>query len=229
VVVNHVENYCQTFSMAGVDEAPEAVGSPVGVLNGEGIGTVVAPVPGARELSYRHYLDSRDTQVFEVIQVRVESIEGTLGSKGAYMQLVDEIVAERDAAPVLIRPGEAGIDDFRGAVDIFRLVSGGGVGPLLVAVQAVEISGSRAGVFDQAAIVSFWLGIQGNDALPGSHDADFDLPAKWSPNPEAASAVPLGYGTQIERFFHGSGISLVFHEDHGEGGKSENQRVRSSM
>jgi hypothetical protein len=55
------------------------------------------------------------------------------------VKLVQDIVLEREARPLVILPGEVGIYYLRGPMDALGLKSGSGIWTLLLAVQAVKI------------------------------------------------------------------------------------------
>src|SRR5262245_20948043 len=60
VVVNDIENNGQTLLVASIDQALQAGWSAVGILHGEGINTVIAPVSATGKLPHRHKLHGRD-------------------------------------------------------------------------------------------------------------------------------------------------------------------------
>ena len=65
VVVDDVQDNCDSAPVASVDQPPQPVDSPVRVLRGVGIDPVVTPVPLTRELGHRHQLQSRDVKLLQ--------------------------------------------------------------------------------------------------------------------------------------------------------------------
>lgn len=64
VVVNNVEDHCDTMAVSALDELLERQRAAVGDLNRKDMGGVVAPRPLTRELGYRHDLDRVDAELF---------------------------------------------------------------------------------------------------------------------------------------------------------------------
>src|SRR5439155_1388295 len=75
-----------------------------------------------RELSNRHQLDGRDTQLAQALQPRNYSVERALRGKRADVQLVEHKLLARQAAPITLRPLEtARQDDCRRSMYPVRL------------------------------------------------------------------------------------------------------------
>ena len=65
MVVDDVQDNCDSAPVTSVDQPPQAVDSPVRVLCGIGIDPIVTPVLFAGKLGYRHQLQSRDAKLLQ--------------------------------------------------------------------------------------------------------------------------------------------------------------------
>src|SRR5207302_11229627 len=111
----------------------------VGNLRGIEANAVVTPVAFARELGYRHELDGRDAQVPQPVEIGDDSVESAFRRKSPDVELVQDVVAQRRAEPVLILPVEATVNEFRGAVHPLRLGSGRRVATLLLLIESIPV------------------------------------------------------------------------------------------
>ena len=140
VVVDDVQDQGEALGMAGVDEALEPLGPAIRVVGGEEVGAVVAPVARARKGRHRHQLDGGDAQLAQVRQPRGDARERPLGRERAHVQLVDDQVGARQAAPGGVGPGEAvGGHDARRPVHALRLMARHRIGTSPDVRQQVDV------------------------------------------------------------------------------------------
>src|ERR1700754_3835311 len=144
MIIDHIDDDRNAFPVRCIDETLEAGDTAIGVLYGEGIDAVIAPVAVTWELRQWHELDRIDAQLHEVIEPLYDPFKVVRGREGAGMQFVDDLVAERDAFPVAVRPGKMPVGDGGGAVYALRLIKGGRVGAGGLAVETVSIERSGA-------------------------------------------------------------------------------------
>jgi hypothetical protein len=95
VVVDHVEQDGEAGLMARRDEAGEALGPPVGLVDGVPRDAVVAPAALAVEGVDGHDLDVGDPEVTQVAEPLRRRVEGPLGGERPDVELVDRPVAQR--------------------------------------------------------------------------------------------------------------------------------------
>jgi hypothetical protein len=103
VVVDHVQHHGEAAGVAGGDQALQALRTAVRALDREGQHAVIAPVASPRELRDRHDLHRRDPQVAQAVQMRDDRVKGAFGREGPDVQLVEDVVLEREAAPAPLR------------------------------------------------------------------------------------------------------------------------------
>ena len=128
VVIDHIEEDGEAFSVAGVHETLQAVRAAVTVLRGIGKHAVISPVAGARELADRHDLDGIDAQITELAQPRDDRLERPFGGESADVQLVEDEIFSTQSLPILVAPGELPRDhDRRGTLDTLGLPERTGV------------------------------------------------------------------------------------------------------
>jgi hypothetical protein len=72
---------------------------------------VVAPVALAGKLGNGHQLQRRDAETSEFVEVGNNRLEGALGRAGSDVNLLEDLVAERESVPVLVGPAEVRIND----------------------------------------------------------------------------------------------------------------------
>src|SRR5215218_11235385 len=141
VVVDHVEEGHEASGVGVLHEVLEFIRGPVGAFRGERQYAVVAPVTTTRELGERHQLDSRDAKLDKVVELFLDTGEGSFGGKGADVQLVQDDLLPGASLPVLVPPSErSGIHDLARAVHAVGLASGGRVWNLLSAVDAETVA-----------------------------------------------------------------------------------------
>jgi hypothetical protein len=68
VVVNNIDDHCDTVSVSALDELLERQRASIGELNRKDMGGIVAPRPLSSELSYRHDLECVDAELFQMSQ-----------------------------------------------------------------------------------------------------------------------------------------------------------------
>ena len=78
MVVDDVQDNCDSAPVASVDQSPQPVDSPVRVLRGVGIDPVVTLVPLTRELGDRHQLQSRDAKLLQLSEMLRDPVKCAL-------------------------------------------------------------------------------------------------------------------------------------------------------
>ncbi len=144
VIVDDVEKGHEPARVRGIDQRTQIVGTAVGTVGRVEQHTVITPVAAAGEISHRHQLDRGEAGVDHVIELVDGRAEGALGREGADMQLEDDGLFPRTAAPVRRAPlvGRV-IDDLARAHHVVGLERRGGIGNLEPAIDAESIM--RAG------------------------------------------------------------------------------------
>jgi hypothetical protein len=110
MVIDHVEDHCQTVPMAGLHQSLQAIGPAVRVLHRERIDTVITPVAMTRELGNGHELESSDPQRLELREVRNDGLERPLRGERPDVQLVQNVLPQRDPPPGAVIPVEMRVD-----------------------------------------------------------------------------------------------------------------------
>src|SRR5712692_7759333 len=151
--------------MARVHELFQALWPPIGVLGGERLYAIIAPVPLSRELRNGHELNSADAEAFECVQVRYNGRKGARRSEGADMEFVEDVRRQGETAPLLILPGEVWLDHLRGTVHVLGLATRGWIRALDVPIQPVRIQAPRLHVLDQHLVVPCDLLVHRDKAL----------------------------------------------------------------
>ena len=129
MVVDHVEGDGQAAAMGLVDEAAERFRPAVAGLHGVEPDAVIAPVAAAGKGVHRHKLDRGHAELLEIVELFDCPVESSLGSEGAEVKLIDDIVGKRQAAPRGIGPLELQrIDNLRRAVNTLRQQTGDWIG-----------------------------------------------------------------------------------------------------
>jgi hypothetical protein len=121
VIVDDVQNDREAGRVTGIDQFLEAVRSAIGILHGEWIGAVVAPVAGPGELGHGQQFDGGDAEVTELVEVFDDGFEGASLGERADMQFINDKVAEGQPGPLRVGPWKGGIDDSGGAMHTFGL------------------------------------------------------------------------------------------------------------
>ena len=201
VIVDHVQQHGQAARVGRVHQAAQRLRAAVGARGREQAHAIVAPVALARKVGHRHQLDRRHAQVVQVVQPLDQRVERARVGRRPDMQLVDQRVFERDAAPIAIRPGERRrIDHLRGAVDAGGLKARGWVGAWIARVEPVEIARAWPNSADMAGEVAAGLRRQREHAglalaIVQHH---FDLAGVGGPDAKA-HAARLGLRADRER------------------------------
>ena len=154
VVVHDVEHRGQPAGVAGVHESLEAVRAAVRDVCGEQIHAVVPPVPLAGELGHRHHLDRRHAERPQRIQPPDRGVARAFPRERAEVELVENVVGEREPPPPLIGPGKRAPRHLRRSVHAVRLEPRGRIGPLPGAVEAVQVARARRRVVDDRLVVA---------------------------------------------------------------------------
>jgi hypothetical protein len=194
VVVDDVEYKGQPARVAGIDQALEAQRPTVRVLRRSDVRPVVAPVAAAGELRNRQQSDDGDPEVAQCVESRNDRFEGSLVGEGADVQLVDDVVLERDAAPPAVMPLEVLRHHFRRTVRPVRLQARGGIGPL-VALDDEEIARTRAGI-DDAFVIPAGVLRQCRAPILRRNDMELHAVGVRRPDPELAAVGRHEMGAQ---------------------------------
>src|SRR4051812_30394067 len=163
MVIDDVENDRETAPMTGVDEPLEALRPAVGILRGERLNAVIAPIPSAGKLRYRHQLQRCNAQLFEIIEARHNGIERPLRRERADVQLVNEVVFKLGTGPTLVAPVEVAVEDDGRTVYAIGLIARRRIGPLFP-VQAVSITRIGLDAVDDRAMVPARLRLERDEA-----------------------------------------------------------------
>jgi hypothetical protein len=124
-----VDEYAETTRVAGVDEADQPVGAPVGFVHGVPEHAVVSPSVRSAERVDRHHLDEIDTEFHKVVQLVDRGVECATRGEGADVQLVDHPALDRASAPVADTAGIGRrMPQLRALVHAVRLSGRAGVG-----------------------------------------------------------------------------------------------------
>src|SRR5579862_2090680 len=113
------------------------------------IHAIVAPVSVAWKLSDGHQLNGSDSEVPEIVQLRLDAREGSLRRERTGVQLVEDVIFEWEAFPFLIGPRECiRIDDLRGAMNAMRLRSRNGIGTQTAIFKHERVAIARLGIWN---------------------------------------------------------------------------------
>ncbi len=145
MVVDDVEEHGEVARMTGVDEALQILGPAVAAVGREDQHAVIAPIPLAGKIRYRHQLDGGDAEAHQVVEVTLDAGEIAARGEGAGMELVEHDLLPAPAAPVGIAPVIAArIDDLARPVHVLGLVARGRVWHRL-AIDNVAVAAAGAG------------------------------------------------------------------------------------
>jgi len=109
VVVHHVHHHPDAAGVAGIDQPLQPIRSPITVVGGEQVDTVVAPPPIPRELGDGQQFDGVDAERDQVVQPAHHGVERALRSEGADVQLVQDGRGQIDAPPASVGPDEGAV------------------------------------------------------------------------------------------------------------------------
>src|SRR5712675_1378299 len=94
VVVDDVQRHGEAPRMRGIHQQLQIARSSVTILNGKWIHAVIAPIPRARKLRDRHYLDSGYAQSGKSIEYGAQGIESSFICEGPHVQFVKHAVRQ---------------------------------------------------------------------------------------------------------------------------------------
>ena len=124
VVVDDVDQHHQSEVVGGVDEGLELLGRAVAGVGREGQHTVVAPAAPAREVGQGHQLDGRHAERRQLGQALERRGEAARLGERADMQLVDDRLVPRPAAPAGVAPVVGrGVDDDARAMHVVGIAA----------------------------------------------------------------------------------------------------------
>src|SRR5712671_1529847 len=108
--------------MRGIHQQLQIARSSVTILNGKWKHAVIAPIPRARKLRDRHYLDSGYAKSGKSIECGAQGIEGSFICEGSHVQFVKHAVRQLQTFPIAMGPLEIlQVDKFRRSVYSIRL------------------------------------------------------------------------------------------------------------
>ena len=124
VVVDHVQQHHQLEAVRGFDQALQVLGRAVRRVGREGQHTVVTPATPAREVGQGHQLDSRHAERRQLGQALGRRGEAARLGERADMQLVDDRLVPRPAAPAGVAPVVGrGVDDDARAMHVVGIAA----------------------------------------------------------------------------------------------------------
>src|ERR1700722_1958269 len=206
VVVDNIEHNSGVGLVARVHEALERFTTSIGILHGEGIDAVVAPVSVARKLRDGHQFNRRDAKIPERLKAGNDRVECALGCEGADMKFINHILRKRYAAPGLIFPIEARTDDLRWTVHTVRLRFGRRIRQIFVSIEPIFIFCAWCNILDLCVKVTKGKRCHLDSALAWLPDTNFDVLGARRPNQKTAL-------TRVEdRCAQGSRITILYHE-----------------
>ncbi len=83
-----------------------------------------------------------------------DGIKSSFSREAPHVNLVDKVIPEGKAKPVLVFPRTTGIDDLGGTVNTLGLKSGSRVGVLLLTVQPVSVKAPHLNSLHRSMVVS---------------------------------------------------------------------------
>src|ERR1700679_276739 len=112
--------------MRALNEIFKIFRAAVDAIGRKGKNAVVSPVALARKIGKRHQLEGSNSEIDKGIETIVYRRKSSGGRERAYVQLIDDGLLPRPAAPGFIMPIKVPrIDDFAGPMHITRLEAGG--------------------------------------------------------------------------------------------------------
>ena len=202
VVVDHVQDHGQAPLMAGVDQSFQAFGSAIGVLHREGINPVVAPVAPARKLGHRHQLQGGDPQIFQIIQMGDNGVEGPFRGKSPHVQFINHVIGKGEAGPMAVVPGEIRLNHLGRAVHPLGLKPGGRVREILLPVKPVKIAATRLHPGDHGGKITPFPSLQGHQLFPGGNQTHLHLRRQRRPHQEPAASLSQVCSSQADGCLH---------------------------
>jgi hypothetical protein len=150
VIVDDIEYYSESFAMTGVHQLFESARAAVGRVGRVKIDAVVTPVAAAGKLGDGHQLEGRNSQFFQSTNPGDDALERSFGGECTGMELVEDVIAQRDACPTVVGPDEgAGVDNLSGTVNAQRLGARDRIGPVIFIIQHEAIKVAGVSVRDQ--------------------------------------------------------------------------------
>src|ERR1043166_2113627 len=147
--------------MCVVDKPPKIIRRPVDMRRRKPVHTLITPSIAAGGLNPRHNLSDRDPQFRQARKFLHCAGPGPFPCEGTDVQLIDDLIIDRNSRPVRILPWKsAGIDNLRGAVNTLRLKARGRVGKRPVSVETIGIPAANSSLFDKGGEIAGGLGCQ---------------------------------------------------------------------
>src|SRR5437763_3087882 len=105
--------------------------------------------------------------------MRNERVESSLARESSDMQLIKNIIAQRNAMPPAILPRELRTDNFGWAMDALRLEARCRIGALGAAVESIKIALARSHVFNDGCEITVAIRFELNRALTRRNNVQF--------------------------------------------------------
>ena len=152
VVVDDVEQHHELTLVRALNEAFEIIGRAVAVLGRKRQHAVVAPIVFAARVGERHELDRGNTEITKIVQLPRGGREGSCLGERADVQLVDDGLVPRPAAPVAVGPRKRGrVDHLARCVHVLRIEARRRIGnPQRAAVEREAVAAALAGLLYDA-------------------------------------------------------------------------------
>ena len=107
VVVDDVEQHCESVFVAGVYESLQCFRAAVGFMRGEEVDAVVSPASFSGKCVDRHEFNVGNAEVSEVGEVILCSVECAFRCKCADVEFVDDGAWQRRCLPLRVCPRKA--------------------------------------------------------------------------------------------------------------------------
>src|ERR1043166_9131205 len=190
--------------MCVVDKPPKIIRRPVDMRRRKPVHTLITPSIAAGGLNPRHNLSDRDPQFRQARKFLHCAGPGPFPCEGTDVQLIDDLIIDRNSRPVRILPWKsAGIDNLRGAVNTLRLKARGRVGKRPVSVETIGIPAANSSLFDTGGEIAGGLGCQRKRTSACSRSGA--QTRKCAPPPTASAPIGNRRCTFSERRISGGG------------------------
>ena len=224
VVVDDVEKQRQPVRVAGIHQLAQPDRSSVRLVRSEQRCAVIAPVAIAGEGRHRHQLDGRDAEVAKVGELRRDAGEGSLGRERSDVQLVEDELGEREAAPPVIGPAKVtAADDARRPVHASWLPAGDRIGAGTDAGQEIDVVAAdrghagRGACAEEAVLGPSHRQLGADVVGAGSEQTDGQCLGAGRPDRERDGAIGGDGGPPVQLPAHASRIMPAW-PDHMGGG-----------
>jgi hypothetical protein len=199
VVVDDVEHGGEAELVTAVDESLERCRTAVRILRRVREHAVVAPVAFPRELCDGHELDGRDAELRQLGQSLCGGVEGALRSEAPDVQLVDHVLLERQACPVVAAPVEIRGYDSGRSVHAVGLAARGRIGQRGAVVQPPTVTRTGVDVSDDRGVIAAPLRLQRDTPIVRVQQPKLDAVCVRRPDAERTAVIAERQSTQHVR------------------------------